>query len=276
MRPWSNSPALRRPRESGLDHPQKDNPMKTLEAAALAAGILVAMPAFAQKAPETKGVVSSSPGRVEAATATVVKGRIESIDAAKRTIVVKGPGGNSGEVAVGPEVKNFAQMKVGDEVALRYVEALALQLKKGGGGVRERTETKGAASAAPGARPAAVAGREVTVVADVVAVDPKTQTVTLRGPQRTVDLKVRDPSSTSSSRSATRSRPRTRKPSRSRSSPQPPRRRNSASDGDRAARPRRRAGRGGRRLRAGARQPRVPRSASSSRAAARAAPRTSA
>ena len=28
---------------------------------------------------------------------------------------------------------------------------------------------------------------------DVVAVDPATQTVTLKGPQQTVDLKVRDP-----------------------------------------------------------------------------------
>jgi hypothetical protein len=35
--------------------------------------------------------------------------------------------------------------------------------------------------------------REVKVVANVVAVDPKKQTVRLRGPERTVDLKVRDP-----------------------------------------------------------------------------------
>ena len=41
--------------------------------------------------------------------------------------------------------------------------------------------------------PAGVAGHKVTVVADVVNVDPQTQTVTLRGPERTVDLKVRDP-----------------------------------------------------------------------------------
>jgi len=33
----------------------------------------------------------------------------------------------------------------------------------------------------------------VTVVADVVNVDPQKQMVTLRGPERTVDLKVRDP-----------------------------------------------------------------------------------
>jgi hypothetical protein len=33
----------------------------------------------------------------------------------------------------------------------------------------------------------------VTIVADVVDINPATQTITLRGPQRTVELKVRDP-----------------------------------------------------------------------------------
>ena len=36
-------------------------------------------------------------------------------------------------------------------------------------------------------------GRQVTIVADVVAVDPARQVITLKGPQRTVDLKVADP-----------------------------------------------------------------------------------
>jgi hypothetical protein len=36
-------------------------------------------------------------------------------------------------------------------------------------------------------------GRQVTIVADVVDVNAPTQTVALRGPQRTVELKVRDP-----------------------------------------------------------------------------------
>jgi hypothetical protein len=38
-----------------------------------------------------------------------------------------------------------------------------------------------------------MAGRQVTVMAEVVGLDPKTQIVTLRGPQRTVELKVADP-----------------------------------------------------------------------------------
>jgi hypothetical protein len=38
-----------------------------------------------------------------------------------------------------------------------------------------------------------VVGRQVTVVGDVIKVDGATQTVTVKGPQRTVELKVRDP-----------------------------------------------------------------------------------
>ena len=45
-----------------------------------------------------------------------------------------------------------------------------------------------------GAKPGGTLGREVKIVADVVAVNPKTRTVTLKGPKgNTVDLKVEDP-----------------------------------------------------------------------------------
>ena len=51
---------------------------------------------------------------------------------------------------------------------------------------------KSAVGSKPGETAGAV-GRQVTIVADVTAVDPATQMVTLKGPQRTVDLKVPDP-----------------------------------------------------------------------------------
>jgi hypothetical protein len=36
-------------------------------------------------------------------------------------------------------------------------------------------------------------GRQVVIVADVVGLDPTRQVVVLRGPQRVVELRVRDP-----------------------------------------------------------------------------------
>jgi len=148
------------------------------------------LPAMAQTG---AAVVSKGPGVATAAQTVKVTATIAAIDAATRSITLKGPQGKEITVTAGPEVKNFAQMKVGDQVNVAYIEALTLELKKGGGMAPTRTEQAGMAAAKPGERPAATVGRQVTVVADVVEVNAAAQTITLRGPQRTVELKVRDP-----------------------------------------------------------------------------------
>jgi Cu/Ag efflux protein CusF len=138
-------------------------------------------------------VVGKGPGVAAAAQTVKVTATITAIDPAARTVTLKGPKGREVTMTVGPEVKNFAQMKVGDQVEAEYAEALTLELKKGGGAAVARTEDKGMATAKPGERPAGLAARQVKVVADVVAVDPAAQTVTLKGPKQTLDLKVTDP-----------------------------------------------------------------------------------
>ena len=50
-----------------------------------------------------------------------------------------------------------------------------------------------AVGAKKGETPGGAVGRQVTVVADVVAVDPAKQVVTLKGPKQTVDLRIADP-----------------------------------------------------------------------------------
>ena len=148
------------------------------------------LPAMAQ----TSGtIVDKAPGTATVAQTVKVTATIVAIDSATRAITLKTPKGKEVTLTAGPEVKNFAQMKVGDQVTASYVEALTLELKKGGGKAVARTEQMGAAGAKAGARPAGIVGQQVTIVADVVDLDAATQTVTLRGPQRTVELKVRDP-----------------------------------------------------------------------------------
>ena len=142
---------------------------------------------------QTGAVMSSSPGKVGVAQTVDVSATITAIEKSSRTITLKGPKGDEVKVEAGPEVRNFDQLKVGDVVDMRYRETLAVELKKGGGMKVEKTEKAGAVGAKPGETPAGVVGRQVTVVGDVMRVDAATQTVTVKGPQRTVDLKVRDP-----------------------------------------------------------------------------------
>lgn len=57
-------------------------------------------------------------------------GNVESTDAKTRTIAVKGPAGNVRTFKVDKAVKNFGQIKKGDQVVLRITEAVALSVVK--------------------------------------------------------------------------------------------------------------------------------------------------
>jgi len=148
------------------------------------------LPASAQTG---AAVVGKGPGVAGAAQTVKMTATISKIDAATRAVTLKGPEGREVTLTAGDQVKNFAQMKVGDVVNVEYVEALTIELKKGSTAPVARTEQAAAGAAKPGEKPAGMVGRQVTVTAEVVDVNPKTQVVTLRGPQRTVELKVRDP-----------------------------------------------------------------------------------
>jgi len=155
--------------------------------------VVMTVIAWSAEAQTGSVMAGSAPGKAGVAQTVKMTATITAIDKATRDVTLKGPQGNEITVTAGPEVKNFANMKVGDQVNAEYVEALTLELKKGGGQKVERTEQAGAMGAKAGAMPAGAMGRQITVVADVVSVDPAKKTVTLRGPKRTVELVVSDP-----------------------------------------------------------------------------------
>ena len=145
--------------------------------------------AFAQTATVYKG---SEPGKAGIAQTVDINATIVAIDKATRDVTLRGPNGGEVVVTAGSAVQNFDMMKVGDLVHVKYIEALVLELKPSGGLAVTREEQKFAGGAMPGEQPAGVVGRRITAVADVVNLDPATQTVTLKGPQRTIDVKVAD------------------------------------------------------------------------------------
>ena len=136
---------------------------------------------------------ATAPGKGVAVQTIKGTATITAVDKATRDITLKGPQGREMTITAGPDVKNFDQLKVGDQVDMQYVEALTLQLRKQGDKVVAKTEKTDAVGAKKGETPGGAVGRQVTVVANVVAVDPAKQVVTLKGPNQTVDLRVQDP-----------------------------------------------------------------------------------
>ncbi|SAL80953.1 hypothetical protein [Caballeronia telluris] len=165
--------------------------MKTTKGLAIVVVALLAQVALAQPQTDvevTKGQDQTTVKGLTRMTATVV-----GIDRATRTVTLKTRQGKIVELEVTEEARNFDQIALGDVVTVAYSESLTVSLMNEKG-IASHTEQGSEQRSAPGAKPGGKIGREVTIVADVVAVNQKTKTVTLKGPKgNTVDLKVEDP-----------------------------------------------------------------------------------
>jgi len=71
----------------------------------------------------------AKPGLIKTRT-TEITATAEAIDYAKRTVSLKGPKGNTVTYVVDKSVKNFKNVKVGDELVLRVTEATAIVVEK--------------------------------------------------------------------------------------------------------------------------------------------------
>lgn len=157
--------------------------------------LAAALPAAAQKPEATGGtLVASEPGKAAAVRTAEVTALVVAIDAKTRTLTLKGPKGRVVDIVAGEEVQNFPQIKVGDFLRVRFMQALALELQKTKTGATGISAQGAAVQAAPGQRPAVAAAGEVTAIAKVTAVNKKAKTITLKGPRgNEVALDVQNP-----------------------------------------------------------------------------------
>lgn len=164
--------------------------MKTRIFLVMAAVAMMVRPALAQ--PQTSVEVTKGAGTATVTGTAKVTATVVEIDPATRTVTLKDKKGHIVDVEVGEEARNFDQLKVGDVVTIEYREAMSLSLSKTSG-PRSASERTMEQRSSPGAKPGGTIGREITVMADVVAVNAKAKTVTLKGPHNTVDVIVEDP-----------------------------------------------------------------------------------
>jgi hypothetical protein len=166
--------------------------------AAACAAVAVALPLAAQQpAPAPMKSPAQAPKMMDAmgsADVTTLTAKIEAVDQANRTVTVKGPMGRVVTLKVDPKVKNLAQVKVGDEIVLKYAEAVSVKLDKGSPGRSETVTSTGPVTAAAGEKPGAGVAQQTVIVANVQSVDAKRQEVLLQGPKGNyVEVKVKNP-----------------------------------------------------------------------------------
>ena len=90
----------------------------------------VTKPGQAVAAGATTGVASAKPGEKPAGVAAgqvTITATVEAIDAKNHYVTLKGPDGKAKEIKV-KDPKNLVNVKVGDQVAITYTEALAIEV----------------------------------------------------------------------------------------------------------------------------------------------------
>jgi len=122
--------------------------------------------------------------------AVTLTATVQSIDAANRSLVLQRPDGSVTTYECSPEVRNFDQIKVGDQVTATAAEALAIVLVKGG--IPPAAGTASAIVRSPlGAKPGGRIVDTVAFTAKVTNVSPMSREVTLETPDgRSQTVKV--------------------------------------------------------------------------------------
>lgn len=123
----------------------------------------------------------TKPGVVEERSVRVTA-QVEKVNRKKRIVTLKFPDGRVAEVKCGPEVRNFPQIQVGDDVTAEFVESVELFVA-GPEGAPAMDEATIVERAPKGKKPGVAAARAFEATATVEAIDYDTRQVTLRGPE---------------------------------------------------------------------------------------------
>jgi len=157
----------------------------------LALGAQSSVAETAQKpsaAPAAKPQPSVQREKLEEVSATVV-----SVDQATRMLGLQGDDGSTSNFAVGEEVKNFPQIRVGDKVVVSYYRGIAAELQPKGTPLSKKVDqldmTTGAQA---GSKPGAGVGSAVRATVVIETVNMVDNTVTFKRPDgssRTLPVK---------------------------------------------------------------------------------------
>jgi hypothetical protein len=106
---------------------------------------------------------------------------VVEVDPSARTVVMKGPNGNLMDVAVPPESQNLDQVHPGSKFKVRYLQAVAVSLAKGG--PVTSSSSRSVQMAPKGDVPGGTISTVRQMSGNVEAINHESRLVSLRGPQ---------------------------------------------------------------------------------------------
>ena len=123
----------------------------------------------------------------------VITAEVMAVDKAGRVVTLRGPDDNEVDITVSEEARNFDQIKVGDQLRVKYFESVAIYL--GDAGTQPEVDASVAVGrTAEGDQPGAYTVSTVEMSAAIVGIDRNERTLTLKLPDGEVVTRDVDPS----------------------------------------------------------------------------------
>ena len=145
------------------------------------------------QAAEVNAGVDVAPGQASLAQELTASATVTTIDLETRKVSLKNTEGETFDIVAGEQVANLPNVKVGDKVMLKYLQILDVELLKGTAGIRKRIVEVDGERAGADEKPGGGVGMKVTIYADVIGLDKQQQTVTVRGVDETLTIKINNP-----------------------------------------------------------------------------------
>ncbi|HPE72992.1 MAG TPA: hypothetical protein PK018_12620 [Candidatus Competibacter sp.] len=143
-----------------------------------------------EKAAATRPETAPAPAIADSDTLTMTA-TVKKVDLKNRMVTLKQKGGQPFTIHVGEEARNLPQVRVGDQVVMKYTEAMAVRISRDTtGGITSRKETLSGDRAALGQKPAGSVRNTVETIANVLAIDRQTRKITFQGPLSTLIVKA--------------------------------------------------------------------------------------
>jgi hypothetical protein len=157
-------------------------------------GDKTAQPEKAPAAKETTAVAPQEKPALSEEVTVTMEATVTAVNHETRQVTLKNTAGESVTFIASDEVRNLAQVDVGDKLMVEYMEAIDIQVM----GPEEADLGAGKIAAAtraePGEKPAGAEISETTVVVAIESIDKENETVTLKGPEgNSKTVKVRNP-----------------------------------------------------------------------------------
>lgn len=130
------------------------------------------------------GCASQPPEPVSVENVEEIAATVEAVDSNTRMVTLRGPEGDAFALQVAPSVRNFAQVRTGDRVVVRYYSGLAAELRRRGdtsGETEAPVTTSTSGRASEGARPGAFAGTQTHQTVRITNVNKHNHVVSFYG-----------------------------------------------------------------------------------------------